>query len=56
LLLRLGLFSVVYLIFFEDNPTRKVLTNQIAAFFKFGPIKLINSEKTPGRVTKQPAE
>jgi hypothetical protein len=26
--------------------TRKFLTNQIAAFFKFGPIKLIYSEKT----------
>jgi hypothetical protein len=31
-----------------DNPTRTFLTNQIAAFFKFGPIKLIYSEKTPG--------
>jgi hypothetical protein len=29
-----------------DNPTRKFLTNRIAAFFKFGPIKLIYSEKT----------
>jgi hypothetical protein len=33
-----------------DNPTRKFLTNRIAAFFKFGPIKLIYSEKTPNRV------
>jgi hypothetical protein len=33
-----------------DNPTRKFLTNRIAAFFKFGPIKLIYSEKTPSRV------
>jgi hypothetical protein len=39
-----------------DNPTRKFLTNRIAAFFKFGPIKLIYSEKTPSRVKKQPAE
>jgi hypothetical protein len=39
-----------------DNPTRKFLTNRIAAFFKFGPIKLIYSEKTPNRVKKQPAE
>jgi hypothetical protein len=45
-----------YLNFFYDNPTRKFLTNQIAAFFKFGPIKLIYSEKTPGTVKKQPAE
>jgi hypothetical protein len=45
-----------YLHFFYDNPTRKFLTNQIAAFFKFGPIKLIYSEKTPGTVKKQPAE
>jgi hypothetical protein len=42
--------------FFTDNPTRKFLTNRIAAFFKFGPIKLIYSEKTPSRVKKQPAE
>jgi hypothetical protein len=42
--------------FINDNPTRTFLTNQIAAFFKFGPIKLIYSEKTPGRVKKQPAE
>jgi hypothetical protein len=42
--------------FINDNPTRKFLTNQIAAFFKFGPIKLIYNEKTPGRVEKQPAE
>jgi hypothetical protein len=42
--------------FFQDNPTRKFLTNRIAAFFKFGPIKLIYSEKTPSRVKKQPAE
>jgi hypothetical protein len=42
--------------FYTDNPTRKFLTNQIAAFFKFGPIKLIFSEKTPSRVKKQPAE
>jgi hypothetical protein len=42
--------------FFDgDNPTRKFLTNQIAPFFKFGPIKLIYSEKTPGRVKKQRA-
>jgi hypothetical protein len=41
---------------FNDNPTRKFLTNRIAAFFKFGPIKLIYSEKTPSRVKKQPAE
>jgi hypothetical protein len=41
---------------FTDNPTRKFLTNRIAAFFKFGPIKLIYSEKTPSRVKKQPAE
>jgi hypothetical protein len=40
----------------RDNPTRKFLTNQIAAFFKFEPIKLIYSEKTPSRVKKQPAE
>jgi hypothetical protein len=40
----------------NDNPTRKFLTNRIAAFFKFGPIKLIYSEKTPIRVKKQPAE
>jgi hypothetical protein len=39
-----------------DNPTRKFLTNRIAAFFKFEPIKLIYSEKTPSRVKKQPAE
>jgi hypothetical protein len=39
-----------------DNPTRKFLANRIAAFFKFGPIKLIYSEKTPSRVKKQPAE
>jgi hypothetical protein len=39
-----------------DNPTRKFLTNRIAAFFKFGPIKLIYSEKTPSRVKKQLAE
>jgi hypothetical protein len=39
-----------------NNPTRKFLTNRIAAFFKFGPIKLIYSEKTPSRVKKQPAE
>jgi hypothetical protein len=39
--------------FYNDNPTRKFLINQIAAFFKFGPIKLIYSEKTPGRVKKQ---
>jgi hypothetical protein len=45
-----------YLNFFYDNITRKFLTNQIAAFFQFGPIKLIYSEKTPGRVKKQPAE
>jgi hypothetical protein len=32
-----------------DNPIRKFLTNQIAAFFKFGLIKLIYSEKTTGR-------
>jgi hypothetical protein len=43
-------------IFIFDNPTRKFLTNRIAAFFKFGPIKLIYSEKTPSRVKKQPAE
>jgi hypothetical protein len=42
--------------FSTDNPTRKFLTNGIAAFFKFGPIKLIYSEKTPSRVKKQPAE
>jgi hypothetical protein len=30
--------------FYADNPTRKFLTNQIAAFFKFGPIKLIYSD------------
>jgi hypothetical protein len=42
--------------FLKDNPTRKFLTNRIAAFFKFGPIKLIYSEKTPSRVKKQPAE
>jgi hypothetical protein len=30
--------------FLIDNPTRKFLTNRIAAFFKFGPIKLIYSE------------
>jgi hypothetical protein len=36
-----------------DNPTRKFLTNRIAAFFKFEPIKLIYSEKTPSRVKKQ---
>jgi hypothetical protein len=42
--------------FINDNPTPTFLTNQIAAFFKFGPIKLIYSEKTPGRVKKQPAE
>jgi hypothetical protein len=46
-----GLFGIKY-----DNPTRKFLTNRIAAFFKFGPIKLIYSEKTPSRVKKQPAE
>jgi hypothetical protein len=40
----------------NDYPTRKFFTNQLAAFFKFGPIKLIYSEKTPGRVKKQPAE
>jgi hypothetical protein len=28
----------------------EIFSNQIAAFFKFGPIKLIYSEKTPGRV------
>jgi hypothetical protein len=43
-------------LFSHDNPTRKFLTNRIAAFFKFGPIKLIYSEKTPSRVKKQPAE
>jgi hypothetical protein len=42
--------------FSKDNPTRKFLTNRIAAFFKFGPFKLIYSEKTPSRVKKQPAE
>jgi hypothetical protein len=42
--------------FIIDNPTRKFLTNRIVAFFKFGPIKLIYSEKTPSRVKKQPAE
>jgi hypothetical protein len=31
-------------VFFIDNPTRKFLTNRIAAFFKFGPIKLIYSD------------
>jgi hypothetical protein len=41
---------------FFDNPTRKFLTNRIAAFFKFGPIKLIYSKKTSSRVKKQPAE
>jgi hypothetical protein len=30
--------------FINDNPTRTFLTNQIAAFFKFGPIKLIYSD------------
>jgi hypothetical protein len=30
-----------------DNPTQKFLTNQIAAFFKFGLIKLIYSDKFP---------
>jgi hypothetical protein len=40
-------------LFSHDNPTRKFLTNRIAAFFKFGPIKLIYSEKTPSRVKKQ---
>jgi hypothetical protein len=30
--------------FSSDNPTRKFLTNQIAAFFKFGPIKLNYSD------------
>jgi hypothetical protein len=39
-----------------DNSTRKFLTNRIAAFFKFGPIKLIYSEKMPSRVKKQPVE
>jgi ssDNA-specific exonuclease RecJ len=42
--------------FLSDNPTRKFFTNRIAAFFKFGPIKLIYSEKKPSRVKKQPAE
>jgi hypothetical protein len=49
--LKAGVFAVSI-----DNPTRKFLTNRIAAFFKFGPIKLIYSEKTPSRVKKQPAE
>jgi hypothetical protein len=48
--------ALVFSFFFFDNPTRKFLTNRIAAFFKFGPIKLIYSEKTPSRVKKQPAE
>jgi hypothetical protein len=39
--------------YLNDNPTRKFLTNRIAAFFNFGPIKLIYSEKTPSRVKKQ---
>jgi hypothetical protein len=30
-------------VFSDDNPTRTFLTNQIAAFFKFEPIKLIYS-------------
>jgi hypothetical protein len=30
--------------YYNDNPTRKFLTNQIAAFFKCGPIKLIYSD------------
>jgi hypothetical protein len=48
---------IIFLFFLIiDNPTRKFLTNRIAAFFKFGPIKLIYSEKTPSRVKKQPAE
>jgi hypothetical protein len=50
------LFKPFLSLFVHDNPTRKFLTKRIAAFFKFGPIKLIYSEKTPSRVKKQPAE
>jgi hypothetical protein len=40
-----------------DNPTRTFLTSQIAAFFKFGPIKLIYSEKkNTEQSEKQPAK
>jgi hypothetical protein len=56
LLLLLILDELFEDMFSTDNPTRKFLTNRIAAFFKFGPIKLIYSEKTPSRVKKQPAE
>jgi hypothetical protein len=38
-------FFPTFVVFLFDNPTRKFLTNQIAAFLKFGPIKLIYSEK-----------
>jgi hypothetical protein len=41
-------------VFSDDNPTRKFLTNQIAAFFKFGPIKLIyNDNPTRKFLTNQ---
>jgi hypothetical protein len=48
-------FWMAGIVLSSDNPTQ-FLTNRIAAFFKFGPIKLIYSEKTPSRVKKQPAE
>jgi hypothetical protein len=40
---RLGIPSK-RMLFLLDNPTRKFLTNRIAPFFKFGPIKLIYSD------------
>jgi hypothetical protein len=52
----IGYIFKFYENFCFDNPTRKFLTNRIAAFFKFEPIKLIYSEKIPSRVKKQPAE
>jgi hypothetical protein len=36
--------NIVWIKVTYDNPTRKFLTNRIAAFFKFGPIKLIYSD------------
>jgi hypothetical protein len=37
-----------------DNPTRKFLTNQIAAFFIFGPIKLIYSDNPTRKFLTNP--